>query len=289
MPQPVTSKLLEALVKKRDVAALDFAKRHEFAKEWLEKRGVTLRGLREHATKLLTGVTLSSALLLASPHIPFLGSGGNIAVHHFFKNSLELRQFLQTFSGKNSDKETEQLLTQNIEKYYGVRTAFELDNNRLPAYVGSMGLEQHLARFPGDTISQHEAFSQEGMAPQVGAFGYFSDTGQLTPKAETRERFYIVFRTFDVPNWNNEWKTLKNWYKFRKFLVLDPHSGRGVIAVLGDAGPAAWTGKQFGGSPEVMAGLGFYPGMTRGGVIVLFLDDPQGTIPPGPIMTKEMP
>ena len=56
-----------------------------------------------------------------------------------------------------------------------------------------------------------------------------------------------------------------------------------MVAVLGDSGPAPWTGKQFGGSPEVMAALGFLPRETKGKVVVLYLDDPGNSIPLGPL------
>jgi len=66
-------------------------------------------------------------------------------------------------------------------------------------------------------------------------------------------------------------------------LVLNPDNGSAVVAVIADAGPAKYTGKQFGGSPQVMFDLGFYPRRAKGKVIVLFVDDPQDKIPLGPI------
>ena len=68
--------------------------------------------------------------------------------------------------------------------------------------------------------------------------------------------------------------------------VVEECSVVAVVAVLGDSGPGTETGKQFGGSPEVMASLGFYPKATRGDVVVLFLDDPADTIPLGPMFIK---
>ena len=65
--------------------------------------------------------------------------------------------------------------------------------------------------------------------------------------------------------------------------MVNPDNGAAVVAVIGDAGPAKWTGKQFGGSPEVMHDLGFYPKKTKGKTIVLFLDDPDNEVPLGPV------
>lgn len=49
---------------------------------------------------------------------------------------------------------------------------------------------------------------------------------------------------------------LRDWYKHRKVLIVNTENGNAVVAAIGDSGPAAWTGKQFGGSPEVMEHLG---------------------------------
>ena len=55
-----------------------------------------------------------------------------------------------------------------------------------------------------------------------------------------------------------------------------------MVVVLGDSGPALWTGKTFGGSPEVMQYLKRVDGSQKGKVIVLFIDDPENKIALGP-------
>ena len=57
---------------------------------------------------------------------------------------------------------------------------------------------------------------------------------------------------------------------------------RSVVAAIADSGPAMWTGKNFGGSPEVMDYLGG-PRYKKGPVIVFFVDDPENKIPLGPV------
>jgi hypothetical protein len=69
--------------------------------------------------------------------------------------------------------------------------------------------------------------------------------------------------------------------------VVNPDNGKAVVAVIGDAGPAAWTGKHLGGSPEVMVYLERKDGRQRGPVLYFFVDDPDDTIPLGPIEIKE--
>ena len=58
------------------------------------------------------------------------------------------------------------------------------------------------------------------------------------------------------------------------------------MAVIGDSGPAAWTGKHFGGSPEVMAYLELNRGKQKGAVILFFVDDQNNKVPLGPLESK---
>ena len=56
-----------------------------------------------------------------------------------------------------------------------------------------------------------------------------------------------------------------------------------LVVVVGDAGPAAWTGKHLGGSPEVMSYLERVDGRQKGPVLYFFIDDPEDKIPLGPL------
>lgn len=286
MPLPAqlpSSPLLQALAAKNQTAQAEFKKRHTFASKWLAQKGLTLGQIREHSAKLLTGATLGGALLLSSPHVAALSSG---TAHVATQRLEDFLAYLQNYSQGGSNLETEKQIETNIDQFYGLSTAFVLDQQRLPDYMGDMGLEQHLLRFPGDSLSTHDAYQEAGVAPGLGAFGYFSEVGKSVSQMETEERYYIVLQTFILPEWSANWGKLKDWFKFRKFLVINPQTGEAVVAVLGDSGPATSTGKQFGGSPEVMAALGFYPRQTRGHVFVLFLDDPGNSIPLGPVKQK---
>jgi hypothetical protein len=66
-------------------------------------------------------------------------------------------------------------------------------------------------------------------------------------------------------------------------LVVNPHNGRAIVVVIGDAGPAEWTGKHLGGSPEVMKYLERVDGRARGPVLYFFIDDPEDRVPLGPV------
>lgn len=281
-PAPKAS-LVEVLTQKKLSAQKRFANKQSFAKAWFEKNNLSLDDIRAHSQKLLAGAALGGTLLLTSPalHLP-----QTVQTSFAVKLHQTISEFLARVNGLGKNKlslETEDEIIQNIKKMYGVSASFELDKNRLPDSIGLMGLEQHLYRFSGDTLSQHSAFQEEGIAPARGAFGYFTEEGKSKEQMENEERYYIVLQTFLIPNWNSDWVTLKDWYKFRKFLVVNLENGKAAVAVLGDSGPGVSTGKKFGGSPEMMATLGWYPRQTKGKVLVVFLDDPANTIPLGPV------
>ncbi len=277
---PAQPSLLQALSLKRDQARDEFLKKHAFAQKWLSEKGLTPDQVRKHSTRLLTGATLSGVLLLSSPQLVTVGHPP------INRESLTTSKFLTSLDSLTLTQLTaadEAQILHGISEHYSVAAAFELDRQRIPVNTGIMGLEQHLMRSFDDELSKHGAFIDAGMAPRLGAFGYFSEAGKTEAQIETEERFYIVLQTFLIKNWDRDWFALKDWYKFRKFLVISPETGKAVVAVLGDSGPAPWTGKQFGGSPEVMAALGFLPRETKGKVVVLYLDDPGNSIPLGPL------
>ena len=122
------------------------------------------------------------------------------------------------------------------------------------------------------------------MAPGLGAWGYFSHSKQeLTPDLVETEKWYAVVQTLYLPDWNKRQPHLKNWYKYRKVLIVNTDNGNAVVASIADSGPAAWTGKQYGGSPEVMNHLGG-DRYTKGSVVVFFVDDPDNEIPLGSVV-----
>ena len=77
------------------------------------------------------------------------------------------------------------------------------------------------------------------MAPATGAWGYFAQNrNELNDELSQMEKYYVAVQTLYLPGWNKEQPALKEWYKYRKVLVINPNSGRSVVAVIADAGPA---------------------------------------------------
>lgn len=177
----------------------------------------------------------------------------------------------------------EKFLEHIFSNVIGISVKASLEGEHLNTTYGLIGAEQHLRRFPGDTIKEHEQMLSSGMAPGKGAWGYFTQSRKdLTPDLIEKEKWYAVVQTLYLPDWNKRLKFLRDWYKYRKVMIVNTENGKSVVAAIADSGPAAWTGKQFGGSPEVMDALGG-PNYKKGPVIVFFVDDPENKIPLGPV------
>lgn len=177
-----------------------------------------------------------------------------------------------------------------LSQKFGLNITTTIDNINLPTYFGWIGAEQHLQRFPGDSVSLHDEFQSSGIAPHVGAWGYFASTpSKLSDDLKLKEEYYVAIQTFNLPQWSKDWAKLKEWFKYRKIIVVNPQKQRAVIAVVADAGPADWTGKQMGGSPEVMDRLGLTFGFRKGQVLMFFVDDPNNEIPLGEVRQEVAP
>ena len=178
-----------------------------------------------------------------------------------------------------------------LSKYFGMEIRPEINGLRLNRTYGMIGAEQHLMRYPGDTIAGHfdnqsedDNFHSSGMAPGRGAWGYFANSrGEMTVTDSQREKWYIAVQTFLAPDYISRLSEYRDFFKYRKMLLVNPSTGQAIVCDIGDAGPAVWTGKHLGGSPEVMQYLGLHLGPRKGAVLYFFIDDPDDTIPLGPV------
>ncbi len=180
----------------------------------------------------------------------------------------------------------EKKLSGIFKSILGIKATGTLEGEHLNTTYGLIGAEQHLRRYPGDTIDQHadvDSPYDEGMAPGLGAWGYFAPSkDKMTLDLVQKEKWYVVVQTLYLPDWNKRLAYLRDWYKYRKVLVVNTQNGSAVVGDVADSGPAAWTGKVFGGSPAVMESLGGQK-YKVGPVVLFFLDDPNNKIPLGPV------
>ena len=181
-----------------------------------------------------------------------------------------------------------------LSDYFDIPVWAVLAGNQLNRTYGYIGAEQHLMRYPGDTIASHfqtademAATGKSGMAPGRGAWGYFAPSyAEMSQRDIDREKYYLAVQTFLSPGWGERTNELYAFFKFRKMLIVNPDNGNAMVVVIGDAGPSAATGKHLGGSPEVMKYLERVDGAQKGPVLYYFIDDPEDKIPLGPIHTK---
>lgn len=240
----------------------------------------------EPATVELENLKTNEKLALPKPIASVLTDSGKVSVESPRQFMLqELQKVLPSLSNRFSppflSREDEKIAETIVSRATKIPARTSLEGEHLNTTYGYIGAEQHLARYPGDKISNHD-IQEAGIAPGLGGFGYFNDTGALTQDAIIREKYYVVAPLMYLPDWGKRTKYLANWYKWRKIVVINLDNGNAVVGDMGDAGPAAWTGKQFGGSPEVMDALGG-PKYKKGKVLFLFVDDPQNKIPLGPV------
>lgn len=193
------------------------------------------------------------------------------------------------------EKGEEKEITDILSKNFGFNVTSEIKDIRLNRNYGLIGGEQHLYRYPGDNLYLHAQTSVDwakygsaGMASGLGAWGYFAPSrSEFTEIDKQREKYYLAIQTFLVPGYAEEVGKYRDFFKFRKMLVVNPKTGQAVVAVIGDAGPAEWTGKHLGGSPEVMDAIGLSEGPRKGPVLYFFIDDPKNQVPLGPIKVLE--
>ena len=105
----------------------------------------------------------------------------------------------------------------------------------------------------------------------------------MTTQDSAREKYYIAVQTFLSPGFDQRFAEYRDFYKYRKMLVVNPQNGKAVVTDVGDAGPSPSTGKQLGGSPEVMQYLQRVDGAQKGPVLYFFINDPDNKVPLGPI------
>lgn len=276
-----------ALLEKRSQGLNNKLRQNPTAKKFFQKTQLLAGDLRQKSSRLLAGAGLVGTLLTVPIQSASSFATPSAVVKSQYtekqKTVTKLQDLLPHQAAKLSEEGAptiENIITEStnipVKAYY--------QGQSLNHHLGFVGFEQHLKRFPGDTLSQHDELQEAGIAPGLGAFGYFvNDSSQFTTKDYMREKYYCVVQTLYLENWNRDFKTLRDFYQYRKMLVFNPVNGNAVVCDIADAGPAEWTGKQFGASPEAMKALDLHQGPRKGLILMLFVDDPENKIPLGPV------
>ncbi len=297
LPQ-VDSELLRQKLKVKSLETRSkFMDKNKAALSAFLAEGLDISHLRKHSVKIVGAGALAGSLLLVPPQTTKLLKSPNVTLAKLVENRspipslskravllASLNEILPERPGPLT-REQEKHLEQVFKETIGINARATLEGEHLNTTHGLIGAEQHLRRYPGDVLGNHGSVAdqKEGIAPGLGAWGYFAGSkDKLTPDLIETEKWYAVVQTMYVDGWNTRQPHLKNWYKYRKVLIVNTDNGKAVVASIADSGPAMWTGKNSGGSPEVMDYLGG-PRYKKGPVVIFFVDDPNNQIPLGPV------
>lgn len=316
--------LRQTLVEHVETMQKQFKVKHRNLLRWAKKQGYTMHFLLDSASRLAVTGGLVGSLLAGAPQLivdlpapptqeaainQSVNQVGSVSETNRSKDQMsavalrqkqveaqeEAMRQLKAVSEQQLNQDQADMAATLLSELTGVSTTAELEGYRLNTNNGRIGAEQHLYRYPGDNLGEHFGSVEErrlhessGFAPGLGAYGYFaSSKAAMTPEIAEREKYYLAIQTFLSPNWSGNVNEAYNWFKYRKMIVYNPVTQKAVVAVVGDAGPALSTGKNYGGSPEVMNALGSYDGYGSPPVLTYFVeDDPKNPIPLGPVDFK---
>src|SRR3989344_2815326 len=264
---------------------------HPHAVAQREAAGGRPESWRAHAAKLLSAGAVAGSLMRASPNslpvtaaLPESAHSSPVFSPDLHRQTADFIKTRLPGSFGHLDPAAESQVSDFLHQHFGLHAYPELEGNRLNHSYGLIGAEQHLPRFPGDSVGEHGGFAASGITPGRGAWGYFASTrSDLTPDLVAQEKYYFAVQTLYLPDWDARLPYLRDWYKYRKMVAKNPQNGKAVVGVVADSGPSQFTGKHFGGSPEVMDYLEMQDGRQRGAVILYFVDDPQDQVPLGPL------
>jgi hypothetical protein len=281
--------LYQSLKKQSELTDKQFHDHHPHVRGILQSLGTSLENIRNRSIHIVTSGTLAASLFLSSPFLHHTVSGTALQISQLTQSARE-HEFSQELLAllpkeiKQISVEDEQKVHELLQTYWGIHASALYQNQRLNHSYGYIGAEQHLPRYPGDVLGSDDMYKESGITPGIGAWGYFASSKQeLTKEDIEREKYYVAVQTLYLPDWNTNTKVLKEWYKYRKVVVVNPENGKVIVCVIADAGPAKFTGKHFGGSPEVMGYLDLNKGMKKGAVLLFFLNESSNTVPLGPL------
>jgi hypothetical protein len=180
------------------------------------------------------------------------------------------------------DIETALYVEQQVSDLVGFQVATKLQNHELLHTQGSILALPHLKRSPRDTASDHR-YPQAPFSQKRSTFGWIDHLKTTHGIAEDVEEYYIALPLHLIPTWSQESAALKEWYTFRKMLVLNPQEQLAVVCRVADSLSTNTAKYQFGGSPELILAGRCWSADTLGRVLVFFVVDDTNTIPVGPL------
>lgn len=282
LPKSHHQQLKQKWLKRHKAAKREFHKKHEAALDWVVEKFPA----KEQLASSAIGMLMLSSVLPTSTVLGAIGQDADKApIVAEVDRTNELLGELDTAVPKNArplNAEEEAEISEILSRYYQMSVKSDINGLRLNRTYGLIGAEQHLVRYPGDYMGSHlndqdrnnPIIYSSGMAPGRGAWGFFAKSkAEFATQDSEREKWYIAVQTFAAPNYHSRLSDYRDFFKYRKMLVVNPATGQAVVGDIADSGPAIWTGKHLGGSPEVMYALGLGEKTRKGPVLYFFIDD----------------
>ena len=132
-----------------------------------------------------------------------------------------------------------------------------------------------------DTHEKH-TYTHALLDSKRSTYGWFLEQGAVTEQSELLEKYFVALPLYFFPDWQQDHKQTKQWYKHRKLVLINPIENMLVVVAVGAIGPTIPSRYQCGASPEVIIEGKFWTAAASGKSLLLFVDDPNNTVPLGP-------
>ena len=184
-----TTKLFLGLQKQAAFSEEKLKTRHPDVVKFFLDRGITPGGIRKHAANVAATAAIAGAMLFAPPITAQVMSKPAVQVA-----TTPLSALVPSQMGPLTPQQ-EDAISKKLYDMWGITAVGTLDGEHLNTTYGYIGAEQHLMRFPGDTV--------DNMAPGRGAWGYFAPSeDQMTQDLYDKEKWYVAVQTLYLPDWN---------------------------------------------------------------------------------------
>lgn len=167
-------------------------------------------------------------------------------------------------------------LEQQIAELTGVEVTTVLETHQLPQQMGIIKSLPHQKCHPTDTLTAHIHVLEAGFSEKRSRYGWQYDQN---------DEYSLSLPLMQFPIPEGERETYKQWYKYRKMLVINPIERKAVVAKVTDIQFFPSHKYQFGGSPELIRAVRAWSPQSLGRVLLFYIPK-NNTHPCGPVAFK---
>lgn len=261
---------------------------HPVIQQWLETTGLTVDDLRK--TSENAPEYQSSPNVVETSVSQQLNQDSQQDVELLHTITLEEHQAIiyklrEVAKLNPGDLEQDDLLylEQQLSDIFGFEVTSKLDDHKLPFTLGTMAAAPHQRRYPKDKLGEHNRYPEAGMTQTRSSFGWMLEAGQLSATATKQEQYGLSLPLAYLPEWQQDYSQLKDWYRYRKMLVINPFELKAIIASVINIDLVSTLKYQFAGTPELIRAGFIWSPKASGRVLVFFINDEPDNIKVGPI------